>query len=337
MDTFFLFMLLQHTVHSFDIHCPVGKQWHMRARAKCGISRYYTCLLNHIKGIYKESCNGPDWGRRGHKLVINGDNLDRAQCLYDRYQPFHFDTTEESHCVYKKDMCNNEGQVVYNKGSAVQDRRCRCDHTKGYSFVKSTRKDVCSCSPTYDDCSCYHTRCKKGYILSPDYFCILIDEYSNQRFLCTDVPVAKKYLPDRIFKKTKERQIKDLSKKVKLKVCIGASSLIFVLLGVFGVFYCSKRRMKDVKSNPEKVISNIIPTGTNQTELDDIEMDDSLYEAIDERQQHTMRIETVNNPTLGLNEDVNSSTDDDDDHSSYLNPYNSLLKEPSDYHIYEKI
>lgn len=64
-------------------------------------------------------------------------------------------------------MCNNEGQVVYNKGSTVQDRRCRCDHTKGYSFVKSTRKDVCSCSPTYDDCSCYHTRCKKGYILSP--------------------------------------------------------------------------------------------------------------------------------------------------------------------------
>lgn len=100
--------------------------------------------------------------------------------------------------------------------------------------------------------------------------------------------------------------------------------------------------MKDIKSNhfcanPETAISNIIKTRTNQTELDDIEMDDSLYEAIDERQRHTVRIETVKNPTLGLNEDVNSSTDDDSDHSSYLNPYNSLLKEPSDYHIYEKI
>lgn len=43
------------------------------------------------------------------------------------------------------------------------------------------------------------------------------------------------------------------------------------------------------------------------------------------------------NPTLGQHEDDYSSTDDDDDRSSYLNPYNSLLKEPFDYHIYEKI
>lgn len=82
-------------------------------------------------------------------------------------------------------------------------------------------------------------------------------------------------------------QILDLSKKVKLKVCIGASSLIFVLLGLFGVFNCCKRRMKDVKYQPETAISNVIPTGTDHTEIDDLEIDDSLYEAIDESKRHT--------------------------------------------------
>ncbi|XP_052093298.1 uncharacterized protein LOC127729497 [Mytilus californianus] len=241
-------------------------------------------------------------------------------------------------------MCNNEGQVVYNNGSVQSNRRCRCDHTKGYSFVKSTkspRNDVCSCNPTFQDCSCYLTRCRKGYILSPDYYCIMIDKYSNQRFRCKEVPVAKNDLPDRIeeviFKSKTEKQIKDLPKTEIRKVYIGALSCIFVLLGVFGVFYCCNRQIKDIRSQPEKVISNIIPTGTNHTKSDVIEMDESLYETIDESKLHTVRIQTVNNSTLGLNEDVYSSTDDDDDRSSYLNPYNSLLKEPSDYHTYEKI
>ncbi|CAC5418447.1 unnamed protein product [Mytilus coruscus] len=237
--------------------------------------------------------------RPGHKVVINGNNFDTTQCLSDRYQPFRFITTQGSDCEFKKEMCNSEGQVVYNNGSVQRDRRCRCDHTKGYSFVKSPkspRKDVCSCNPTFQDCSCYLTRCRKGYILSPD-----------------------------------------LPKTELLKVYIGALSCIFVLLGVFGVFYCCNRQVKDISSQPEKVISNIIPTGTNHTKPDVIEMDESLYETIDESKLHTVRIHTVNNSTLGLNEDVYSSTDDDDDRSSYLNPYNSLLKEPSDYHTYEKI
>lgn len=116
----------------------------------------------------------------------------------------------------------------------------------------------------------------------------------------------------------------------------GASSGIIVLLGLFGLFYCCNRHRKVGISKPEKVTDDMIPMETNHKKHKDTETDDTMYEIIDESKLHSMVIQPRQNLTLERHGDFCSTTHDEDNRSSYLHPYNSLLKVPSDSHTYEK-
>ncbi|XP_071155145.1 uncharacterized protein [Mytilus edulis] len=158
----------------------------MTAKSYCkSPGKDYTCLFDTIRHTYAESCNGPKQEPSGEKTVINSNNFDTALCISERYQPFRFTTIRGSDCIYKKAMCNEEGQFIYTEGSGKLDRTCRCDHREGYAFVTSPGNDPCACYPGYNDCSCYFKLCTKGQILSPDYQCI--NKYLNKEHRCSKV------------------------------------------------------------------------------------------------------------------------------------------------------
>lgn len=46
-----------------------------------------------------------------------------------------------------------------------EDRACRCDNTRNYSFIKTPR-NLCFCLPTKEDCSCYLKQCLVNNTLS---------------------------------------------------------------------------------------------------------------------------------------------------------------------------
>lgn len=64
-------------------------------------------------------------------------------------------------------MCSEEGQLVYNNGTSVYNRKCACDYRNNFSFVSTKRIDMCFCDPTNEDCSCHIKLCDKGHILTP--------------------------------------------------------------------------------------------------------------------------------------------------------------------------
>lgn len=101
----------------------------------------------------------------GYKFVLRG-GLDSIQCEKIRYQPFKLTTYGYSHCIFEKTKCIEEGQIVYDNGTATSNRFCRCDYTNSYNFIKKTRT-TCFCDPTAEDCSCYKMNCTDGQILSP--------------------------------------------------------------------------------------------------------------------------------------------------------------------------
>lgn len=58
-----------------------------------------------------------------------------------------------------------EGQVDHTNGSTTEDRTCRCDYNRGYTFVSSPM-DSCHCKPTQEDCSCYLNTCTESFKLN---------------------------------------------------------------------------------------------------------------------------------------------------------------------------
>lgn len=101
----------------------------------------------------------------GYKLVVSGA-LTGKLCGGDFFQPFKFWTNYSSDCALTKSNCGDEGQNNFNNGSSISDRACRCDHTKGYAFVRKPDND-CFCYPAYEDCSCYFRSCGYDYVLTP--------------------------------------------------------------------------------------------------------------------------------------------------------------------------
>lgn len=92
----------------------------------------------------------------GSKRIYAGD-FSRGTCTNTRFQPFLFWTNGSmTDCVYAKSHCSEEGQVIYSDNSTKDDRTCRCDNKKNYSFIKTPR-NVFFCIPTEEDCSCYDT------------------------------------------------------------------------------------------------------------------------------------------------------------------------------------
>lgn len=70
-----------------------------------------------------------------------------------------------SDCVFAKGICSGEGQTVGKDDSTKEDRTCRCDYKNNYSYIKTPR-NVCSCIPTQEDCSCHIKTCPVNLTLS---------------------------------------------------------------------------------------------------------------------------------------------------------------------------
>ncbi|XP_071124484.1 uncharacterized protein [Mytilus edulis] len=166
--------------YSYRLQCPDVSQRPLRASGYCTASlrSKYTCLFDTNQISFSEQCNiNPDFVTPGEKYVITG-NIRNVDCSSDRYQPFRLWSNVSGECLYTKSLCDGEGQVVFNNGSRIEDRRCRCDYTKGYKFIKRPKMN-CSCKPSEEDCFCYISLCPKGSVLSPDYECVKKKHYVN--------------------------------------------------------------------------------------------------------------------------------------------------------------
>ncbi|XP_076106133.1 uncharacterized protein LOC143074670 isoform X2 [Mytilus galloprovincialis] len=184
-----LYMVAVTETANINAKCPSGKNWYFRAKTYCSSVEKYTCLLDSVRNIYKENCNGPKTEPPGDKTVVNSGNFDTEPCSLDRFQPFSFSTSQGNECVYKKSMCNAEGQLFYNNGTSRYDRKCICDYSKEFIFVSTKRVNMCSCDPKHEDCSCYIKHCSKGQILTPDYHCVKIEE-SYGSFVCGNIGIT---------------------------------------------------------------------------------------------------------------------------------------------------
>ncbi|CAC5422996.1 unnamed protein product [Mytilus coruscus] len=159
-----------HHVCAWQLTCPESSQWNLRARAFCNITKpYYYCLYDANLFHYKDFCRDKeDFHKPGNKYIIRGD-IDGEPCKGNRYQPFKFKTEGYDKCIFKKSICNEEGQILQNSGNTTADNSCRCDYTKGYSFViEPTHK--CFCHPTQEDCSCYMKKCRRNEFLNPSEY-----------------------------------------------------------------------------------------------------------------------------------------------------------------------
>lgn len=95
----------------------------------------------------------------GMKIILRG-NLDAGPCSVERYQPIHikFLTNVSSECIFSKSKCNEEGQILHDKGSPTQDVACRCDLTQNYDLI-SRQTASRYCKPAEGDCSCFKKQC----------------------------------------------------------------------------------------------------------------------------------------------------------------------------------
>ncbi|CAG2239836.1 unnamed protein product [Mytilus edulis] len=166
-----------HVCAAFPLKCPEPAQWSLRASSHCPDSSKYFCLKNDLINGYSENCTVFDFLQPGRKHVLRG-GLDADVCSSKRYQPWpiNFYTNVSTKCIFVKSTCNEEGQVIYDKGNRNIDVTCRCDYTRGYDFIVKTL-NPCFCVPSKEDCSCYLKKCTKSTdMLSPDYTCIRDDE-----------------------------------------------------------------------------------------------------------------------------------------------------------------
>ncbi|CAC5424765.1 unnamed protein product [Mytilus coruscus] len=162
----------------YNLKCPSKANRNIQAIVHCNSTSKYFCLYNNVKNKYVEGCNGPDWDRKvlcdikGSKRIYSG-SFTRGNCSQNHYQPFLFLTNGSSDCIFAKSVCGEEGQLVYKDDSTKDDRACRCDYTRNYSFIKTPR-NLCYCIPTEEDCSCYIKQCLVNNTLSADAVTILV-------------------------------------------------------------------------------------------------------------------------------------------------------------------
>lgn len=84
----------------------------------------------------------------------NSGYLNSEICPGDEFQFRHSWSNEQSRCLFKKSLCNEEGQIIYSDKNSSRDRSCACDHTNGYKFI-TYPKNQNFCVPFDEDCSCY--------------------------------------------------------------------------------------------------------------------------------------------------------------------------------------
>ncbi|XP_052077404.1 uncharacterized protein LOC127715414 [Mytilus californianus] len=163
--------------------CPGPSQWKFRAKSMCNDTEKYICLLDENGQKDEEFCGSwPDFENPGYKQILLGGTTIKP-CSEDRFQPFIFWTNGSSRCVFKKENCNQEGQVIHSNGTLQTNRMCRCDYTKNYDFVFKP-KHGCFCLPSEEDCSCYVKPCQIGYSLTQDYECL---KESKLKYNCPEI------------------------------------------------------------------------------------------------------------------------------------------------------
>ncbi|XP_076072013.1 uncharacterized protein LOC143043718 [Mytilus galloprovincialis] len=106
----------------------------------------------------------------GYKVIFRG-SIDGDPCENNLYQPFKFNSSGNSGCVFKKSVCTEEGQVIYRNGTTQTDTVCRCDDSKGYAFIHRPHHR-CYCVPSKEDCSCFFKKYSPDEFLSQDYECL---------------------------------------------------------------------------------------------------------------------------------------------------------------------
>ncbi|CAG2215912.1 ABCC1 [Mytilus edulis] len=125
--------------------------------------KHYHCLEIVQSKDFLQICIGPERIEEGQYPVFQDSTakfLFSKTCVSSRYQPRPLFTYERNECLYEKSSCTEEGQIIFSNGSAIDDRTCRCDYTKGYAFI-STPINKCYCVPSKEDCSCYKIECLK--------------------------------------------------------------------------------------------------------------------------------------------------------------------------------
>ncbi|XP_071161095.1 uncharacterized protein [Mytilus edulis] len=155
-------------------YCPERILWEAVAKLKCpNKSINYQCLQRSEEDEYRDTCKERKVTGPGSYAVLDSitGNVDSKKCPPDRYQPRPMFSNVGNKCVYEKSVCNEEGQVVYTNGSRSEDRTCRCDYNRGYTF-ESSPMDSCHCKPTQEDCSCYLNTCNNTSKLNQDYTCL---------------------------------------------------------------------------------------------------------------------------------------------------------------------
>ncbi|CAC5368386.1 unnamed protein product [Mytilus coruscus] len=171
--TLLLFFLPGFTLYTKFL-CPSLSEWRTRAKWYCNTtsSEQYSCLYHEIQQTYVESClYKPDSLDPGEQFIIK-QHPQGVKCRNEnRYQPYRISLHTGTACVFRRSVCSEEGQLLYNNGTSKDDRSCRCDFEKGFAFVNLT-KNPCKCLPYQEDCSCIKKECPDGYILTPDYVCV---------------------------------------------------------------------------------------------------------------------------------------------------------------------
>lgn len=175
----------------YDLKCPHRSHRGYRQNLFCNKTHpEYLCLTDFNLLKDAELCEKEiDFQRPGYKMVLRG-NIDGEKCARERYQPIRYFNTDGRYCLFQKSMCNEEGQITVVKGSSKSDSKCICDYTNGYALVSKT-SNKCYCSPSEEDCSCYLKYCPNRHDLSPDYQCVLkedfIEDSLGRHYHCTRI------------------------------------------------------------------------------------------------------------------------------------------------------
>lgn len=229
----------------------------------------YVCLedFNQLKD--KELCEiRIDFQRPGYKMVYRG-NIDGEKCDSKRYQPVRYFNSDGSNCIFQKSICNEEGQITVLKGSSKSDSKCICDYTNGYAFVSKT-SNKCYCSPAEEDCSCYIKYCPHRFELSPDYQCVLKEDFLEDSFYrhynCTRL--IKRTFPKKNMKTRQQIGEHDLDNRHGLKLVSSISyskhvriarTFVIQILVLFCLgILCSKHKIiKVIAKSSNLIMSNV--------------------------------------------------------------------------------
>ncbi|VDH98258.1 Hypothetical predicted protein, partial [Mytilus galloprovincialis] len=125
--------------------------------------------------------------------------------------------------------------------SSRNDTKCRCDHKKNYSFIKTPR-NVYYCVPTKEDCSCYFKLCPINLTLSADYSCTKSSLKNQTQFTAMKEYNSSEDENTRVLKGKKEilmtLEFESLSLTAAAVCCI-----VFILIIAYGVLKLRERQV----------------------------------------------------------------------------------------------